>query len=68
MLSVIQDELPEGVSRVPGRCQLPSAPETEYTAFSLNENATLHQLAAGIFYNTFPEDFAILAVVRLPGK
>lgn len=60
-------ELPDGVSRTPGRCQSPTVPEEEYFAYRLNENATLYQLAAGMFYNTFPEDFSVLAVVRLPG-
>lgn len=67
VLSVVSDDaLPEGVSRALGRCQAPST-LAGYSALSLNENATLHQLAAGMFYNTFPEDFSIMAVVRLPG-
>lgn len=69
VLSVVHDgTLPEGVAPVPGRCQSPGTSDAESTAFSLNENATLHQLAAGMFYNTFPEDFSILAVLRLYGK
>lgn len=60
--------LPDGVTRSPGRCQSPTTAVTEYSAYTLNENATLHQLAAGMFYNTFPEDFSIVAVVRQPGK
>lgn len=70
ILSVVRDitDLPEGVTRIPGRCQSPLSLEEDYTAFTLNENATLHQLSAGMFYNTFPEDFSILAVVRLPGN
>lgn len=66
VLSGISDgELPDGVTRVLGRCQTQLEPPS---AFFLNENATLHQLAAGMFYNTFPEDFSILAVIRLTGK
>lgn len=62
------EELPDGVTRTPGRCQSPLDNDSAYTAIALNENATLHRLAAGMFYNSFPEDFSILAVVRLPGK
>ena len=67
-LSVLRDykELPDGITRAPGRCQSPL--ENNYTAIALNENATVHQLTAGMFYNTFPEDFSIMAVVRLPGS
>lgn len=63
-----EEELPEGVAHIPGRCQGPATPSEDWAAYSLNENATLHQLSAGLFYNTFPEDFSILAVVRLAGK
>lgn len=69
VLSVIREgQLPNGVARTAGRCQSPATPEEHYSAFQLNENATLHQLAAGLFYNTFPEDFSVLATVRIPGK
>lgn len=68
VLSVLRDApLPEGVTRAPGRCQSARTVPAHYSAYNLNENATFHQLAAGIFYNTFPEDFSILSVVRLPG-
>lgn len=69
ILSVLkEDQLPDGVARIPGRCQSPSTPEDQFLAYRLNENATLHQLSAGMFYNTFPEDFSVLAVVRLSGE
>lgn len=63
-----EEELPEGVARIPGRCQSQTTPDEDWSAYSLNENASLHQLSAGIFYNTFPEDFSILTVIRLAGK
>lgn len=67
-LSVLREApLPDGVTRAPGRCQSTRTAPAHYTAYNLNENATFHQLAAGMFYNTFPEDFSILSVVRLPG-
>lgn len=67
VLSTIRiNGLPDGVTRVPGRCQSPFTEERSYSAYNLDKNATLHQLAAGMFYNTFPEDFSILAVVRMP--
>lgn len=61
-------EPPPGLSRTPGRCQSPHELEKNHLGFSFNENSTLHYLTAGIFYNTFPEDFSLLAVVRLPGE
>lgn len=68
VLSVLREApLPDGVTRAPGRCQSARTAPAHYSAYNLNENATFHQLAAGIFYNTFPEDFSILSVLRLPG-
>lgn len=66
--SAREGALPDGVSRAWGRCQGPAVNPELYTALSLNENTTIHQLAAGMFYNTFPEDFSVITVFRLSGK